>query len=65
MHSVVKIINNGILDILGNQVAFYSESEKNILSAQLESADIKATLSMSRNKFVYQCSVQGNFYLAR
>ena len=51
-----------------SKVAFYTESENNILlsgDAQLESADIKATLSMSRNKFVYQCSVQGNFYLAR
>ena len=31
----------------------------------LESADIKVTLSLSQNKFVYKCSVQGNLYLAR
>ena len=31
----------------------------------LESADIKAILSLSQNKFVYKYSVQGNLYLAR
>ena len=31
----------------------------------LESADIKAALSLSKKKFVCKCSLRGNLYLAR